>query len=309
MANFCNYPQTQEITEVTLPNSMDPNSDDVTIGLWGFKDFVGNELEILAPPYVNVRKGEVKGQVRLYNLSSYHPGRWSLEARTQSGATWDRLTVFVKSPKGTAATGGKYTDNPNEVVTRKTTPTAREVISMLLQAWPQLSENGARTLTSQFMVETGGGRFCFNWNLGNVKSPTTDQPHMYLHGVWECVGSQARAQAQVDSGNGLAHIASADEIRQHGWRCESTVVVFEPPHPASRFLAYDTLAEGAARWVGRHQRIAQNNPDYLANLNSGNTAAVAHTLKQVGYYTAPESDYAVGMTREKAAIDRALGAL
>jgi hypothetical protein len=27
---------------------------------------------------------------------------------------------------------------------------------------PALTENGARTLTAQFVGETGGGRFCFN---------------------------------------------------------------------------------------------------------------------------------------------------
>ena len=99
MANFCNYPKGERISEVTLPNSMDHGSKSVTIGLWGFLDFGGEELQILAPPYVSVKRGIVKGQVRLYEVSGYHPGRWTLEAVTQTGATWDKLTVIVGAAK------------------------------------------------------------------------------------------------------------------------------------------------------------------------------------------------------------------
>ena len=74
----------------------------------------------------------------------------------------------------------KYTSNPNEVPTQTTTPSALDVVNMLLHVWTALNQNGARTLTAQFMAETGEGRFCFNWNLGNVKAAATD-PHMYLH--------------------------------------------------------------------------------------------------------------------------------
>jgi hypothetical protein len=244
--------------------------------------------------------------VRLYNLSGYHPGQWSLEARTQSGITWDRLTVFVKTLNGPPATGGKYTNNPNEVVTQRTTPTARDVISMLLQAWPQLTEQGARTLTAQFMGETGEGKYCFNWNLGNVKAGANDR-HMYLRDVWECY-SQSSAQPEVDRANGLAHIATADEIRKRGWKCPAAVVVFEPPHYECRFRAYSNLTEGAQRWLGHHQQIARNNPNFLTSINNGDVPAVAHALKQVQYYSAAEADYSAIMTREKRKIDQKLGA-
>ena len=66
-----------------------------------------------------------------------------------------------------------FTTNPNEVPTAQTTPSAADVVAMLLKCWPDLSQNGARTLAAQFMAETGGGKFCFNWNLGNVNSGVT----------------------------------------------------------------------------------------------------------------------------------------
>ena len=68
---------------------------------------------------------------------------------------------------------------------------------MLRTSWPELTENGARTLAAQFMGETGGGRFCFNWNLGNVKAGPND-PHMCLRGVWEVVGEDERARTRRD---------------------------------------------------------------------------------------------------------------
>jgi len=222
-----------------------------------------------------------------------------------NGATFGFLTG--RSATTTSNSGRKYTNNPKEVVTRRTTPTAREVVLMLRQVWSDLTENGARTLTAQFMAETGEGRYCFNWNLGNVKAGA-NETHMYLRDVWEC-DSQSGARAQVDQSGGLAHIATADEIRKHGWKCPRTVVVFEPPHPQCRFRAYSSLADGAQRWLGHHQKIAQKNPQFLTALNNGDVAAVAKALKQVGYYTAAESDYARAMTREKTKIDKELGAL
>lgn len=211
---------------------------------------------------------------------------------------------FVPKPQGHKP-GTKYTDNPNEVPTETTTPSAGDVVAMLLKSWTDLTADGARTLAAQFMAETGGGRFCFNWNLGNVKAKSTD-PHMYLHNVWEC-DSETGAKSQVENSGGLAHVASVDEIRQHGWNCPKSTVVFQPPHAQCRFRAYSSLADGAVRWLTHHQAIAAKNPDFLKALNAGDTSAVAHALKLAGYYTASEASYASGMAAQKKKIDQALG--
>ena len=198
-----------------------------------------------------------------------------------------------------------FTNNPNEVSTKTTTPSPGEVVSMLLLSWTALNANGARTLAAQFMAETAGGRFCFNWNLGNVKSGPDDL-HMYLRNVWEC-DTVAGALAQVSKSGGLAHVATAEEIKQRGWNCTNAVVVFQPPHPQCRFRAYSSLADGAQRWLNHHKSIALKNITFLTSLNAGDTAAVAHALKLAGYYTAPEADYAKGMASQKAKIDLVLG--
>jgi hypothetical protein len=129
---------------------------------------------------------------------------------------------------------------------------------------------------------------------------------MYLHNVWEC-DSQSGAEAQVTKAGGLAHIADKDEAKKHGWSCPGAVVVFQPPHAQCRFRAYSSLADGAQRWLGHHQKIAQKNPNFLTALNNGDVDAVAHALKQAGYYTASEASYASAMKGKKAKIDKELG--
>lgn len=70
--------------------------------------------------------------------------------------------------------GKKYTDHQNEMPAKKTTPEVREVVKFICEAWDELNEHGVRTLAAQFMYETAGGKSCFNWNLGNKKSPGVD---------------------------------------------------------------------------------------------------------------------------------------
>jgi hypothetical protein len=233
------------------------------------------------------------------------PGGKTLEALTVCASGKQFIPDMPNPGPPPSQPSKKFTDNPQEVPTKTTTPSAADVVSMLLQAWTDLKPDGARTLTAQFMAETGEGRFCFNWNLGNVKSGP-DDPHMYLHNVWEC-DTDAGAQSQVAQSNGLAQIATADDIKKHGWDCVNVVVVFQPPHPQCRFRAYSSLADGAQRWLTHHKGIAQKDAGFLAALNSGNTAAVAHALKLAHYYTASETSYAQGMAAQKAKIDAMLG--
>ena len=129
--------------------------------------------------------GQTIFAIRTYqtrNLGSHAPdGRVDV-----GGATFRSLAgKKAATPPAAAGDGKKYTDNPNERVTTRTTPAYADVVAMLLVAWPDLNQNGARTLTAQFVAETGGGKYCFNWNLGNEKAGA-NIPHMYLRNVWEC---------------------------------------------------------------------------------------------------------------------------
>jgi flagellar protein FlgJ len=66
-------------------------------------------------------------------------------------------------------------------------------------------------------------------------------------------------------------------------------VIFQPPHQATWFRAFPTLADGVA-----HHLDFLRNHRYKASwsaVDAGNPAAFAHLLKVAGYYTAPEADY------------------
>ncbi|HKB12226.1 MAG TPA: hypothetical protein VKD69_16305 [Vicinamibacterales bacterium] len=282
------------------------------LGLWGPLDTrttPPTELAVsLSPPNASVRierAGMLAGQnVLVWRFHNLPVGRALVEAKDRGGAVWTSVTIETSAGGG----GTKYTNDPNEVPTRTTTPSIRDVHSMVRLAWSQLNDAGARTLTAQFMAETGGGKYCFNWNLGNVKAGA-GEPHMYLRNVWEVVSPSA-AQQHVAGAGGLAHIATDAEIRQHGWSHPggTAVVVFQPPHAQCRFRAYTSLQDGAQRWMRHHQAIAARDATYLPALNAADIAAVAHALKQAGYYTAGEADYARAMTAKKADVDRTLGA-
>ena len=88
---------------------------------------------------------------------------------------------------------GRYTKNPNEVPTKHTVPRSTDVIAMIIAAWPELTQQGARTLTAQFLHETGEAKYCFNWNLGNVKEVNANKLHNYLIDVWEPLSASGAA--------------------------------------------------------------------------------------------------------------------
>jgi hypothetical protein len=234
------------------------------------------------------------------------PGGQTLKALNDSAS--GKVSAPKSAPPPATDAGKKYTDHQNEMPAKKTTPTVREVVKFIGEAWDELNEHGVRTLAAQFMHETAEGKYCFNWNLGNKKSPGVDQPHMYLRNVWECY-FPSDAQAQVDRSSGLARIATSEEKKKRGWSCPAgkIVVVFSPPHKECRFRAYESLENGAQRWVAHHRNITKDQdkyPNYLTHLNAGDVASVANTLKKARYYSGSESDYVRGMTAKKAVIDK-----
>ncbi|MDP9034645.1 MAG: hypothetical protein M3O50_07535, partial [Myxococcota bacterium] len=201
-----------------------------------------------------------------------------------------------------------YTNSPNERVTHRFPIGARELVEATSRGWPEIGAVGARTLVSQWWHETGAGKYCFNYNLGNVKAVSAQVLHMYLRGVWELVASE-KADAVVQKANGMARLTTEEECKAHGWTHKATqsVVVFDPPHPAARFMAFDTLSDAVDFWLKKHHRIADKRDNYLPAIRSGDTSAVAHVLKSIGYYTGDEGAYARGMAAAKAKIDAAFG--
>ena len=237
------------------------------------------------------------------------PGGQTLQAliTTASGGTFQPgLGPVAGVPAAPAhKPGTPYTDNPNEAVTKTTKPDVQQVITLARAGWSDLNAQGARTLAAQCLHETKNGDNCFNWNLGNVKTLSDRVLHMYLRNVWELASAHAAA-AEVEKGNGLAHIATGAELAKynHG---SKMVVVFQPPHPYSRFLAFPTLADGVTYWLSRHKKVAANHSTYVQAVNAGDCKLIAHFLKMDRYYTGLEGDYANAMLIFKTRIDRAFG--
>lgn len=150
--------------------------------------------------------------------------------------------------------------DPLFIPTRRTQQTPREVFEAICDAWPRViggepSRESVLVLLSQWSIETGDGRSCWNFNLGNVKR-VKGQPWTWLNSVWEILGGKK--------------------------------VVFQPPHPQTHFRAFHTAEDGAEAYLQfLHTRFARSWPAVM----QGDPAAFAHALKLQGYYTAPEEAY------------------
>jgi phenylpyruvate tautomerase PptA (4-oxalocrotonate tautomerase family) len=153
----------------------------------------------------------------------------------------------------------------------RTTPTQKEFIKAVTKVLFERNNKVPKKETvgvifSQFGLETGLGKNCYNYNLGNIKArdiPGMDIKFMALTGVWEII-------------NGIR-------------------VELKAQDPGSWFRAFDTLEDG----IKYHMKFL-NNSRYNScweSLEAGDPAKFASVLRKCGYYTAPESDYVKGMQR------------
>ena len=169
-----------------------------------------------------------------------------------------------------------------QVAVTRTPVCMRGYALAVVRAWRLVSD-----LWAQYMIETGGSA-CWNWNVGNRKA-VDGQPFYCLRGTWEGV-APAEAQRLIASGE-----ASADPSADHAHAVGPgrVSVVFEPPHPATRFRAYASLDEAMAEHLVSlaKRRYASAWPAVLA----GDVDAFASKLRERGYFTASAQAYANGM--------------
>jgi hypothetical protein len=182
---------------------------------------------------------------------------------------------------------------------------------VLREVWPEIGEQGARTLAAQFSIETGAGRYCFNFNLGNHKA-SAKEPHMYLRGVWEGVARSDFERMRSDTTFGqLVREETQREILQKGHVVPpgKMVVVLDPPHPGARFRANPTLETGVERFAALHRRIGAKSELYVPALRTGDSRGVARILgsASIGYFTGNVDAYAQGMITHRDIIDEGLG--
>jgi peptidoglycan L-alanyl-D-glutamate endopeptidase CwlK len=214
MANFCSYPKETRITEVSLPNALDSGAKSTVIGLWGFLDFDEVELSVLSPPYVSVKKGVIKGKVRLYDISSYHPGTWTLEAVTRSGSTWDTLTVSVPPRKDSLGPwSGDSSLWPQAKKLQSMHPDLRSMVEDVLDALAQRGFKpkivyGWRSVAVQLkLFNQGHSKVKFSFHNAQKPDGTPNayaadivdsrynwKPEAKTSGFWDALGEEAKSR-------------------------------------------------------------------------------------------------------------------
>lgn len=152
----------------------------------------------------------------------------------------------------------------------RTTYTKVQLIQGFIEGWVQLygqlpRKESIAVIYAQNCIETGGTAAMWNNNIGNIKFVPSSDPdqdlgkeYMMLKNVWEIVNGKR--------------------------------VTFQPPHPATWFRSFPTLAEG----IAFHYDFLRNRPRYKAAwgaVEKGDPALFSHLLRVGGYYTAPEEDY------------------
>lgn len=153
------------------------------------------------------------------------------------------------------------------VPTVKTTYTKAQITKAFVEAWKTMykeipKKESIAVIYAQNALETGLTKSMWNNNIGNVKyvanaKDTEVIEYCMLANVWEMVKGKK--------------------------------VTFQPPHPATWFRSFKTLADG----VVHHFNFLKNAryKDSWTAVEKGDPAQFAHLLKLKGYYTASEAEY------------------
>jgi hypothetical protein len=157
----------------------------------------------------------------------------------------------------------------------QTTPTTAEWAHSIARAWRQLlpyppTVPALAVLWAQFALETGRGKSCFNFNLGNIKRVDGDGRDFVMLRTFEYVNGK---RIDIDDS----------------------------------FRAFDSLDDGALDYLRFLCRPAYAEP--WTCVVQGDADAFARALKRKGYYTAPVEEYARGIHSLAAEFTRVVGAL
>jgi hypothetical protein len=182
-----------------------------------------------------------------------------------------------------------------------TTLRAQDLFCAIHNAWGDLweetpSRDAIVLVVAHSALETGWWQKCYNFNLGNVKSSRGDGRDWTYYScseVLEVLAAEAYVRGVTD---GTARI-----MRYRGdGKCE---VAFVPPHPVSRFRAYETLDLAAVDHLTLlRKRFAATWPYVVA----GDAPGFCRGLKQQGYFTADLGPYQTAVVSIHRALQKQL---
>ncbi len=142
---------------------------------------------------------------------------------------------------------------------------------------------------AQYAQETGRGKSCFSFNVGNVKwvdGVPTDYCERYCNELLtenQAQDALSRAGVQADG---------TPDVALRGFVGGLRIVEFFPSNPASRFRAFATLDDGCLDYLSI---LGDRFSTAWVYLEAGDADAFAAALSRARYYTAPESVYATGL--------------
>ncbi len=197
----------------------------------------------------------------------------------------------------------------------------------LLEVWPEATKAQAGVLWAHFAGETGDGKYCWNWNLGNVKHVQGDGfDYVALAGVWEGfkVGDEdddgdvdevdrALFLARLERSGMWTRDPSPDHARAVGPLKLS--VLATKGNPATWFKSYASLEEGMRAFVDAKRRPGGRYSSAWQFVLAGNPEEYGRELGRKGYYTASQDAYARSMRakftqwEQSSAFDEVLRAL
>lgn len=194
------------------------------------------------------------------------------------------------------------------VPTVRTTPSMLDFHRALLRAWRTATgalpaKPQACVLGAHFAGETGDGKSCWNWNLGNYKFFKGAGAFMSLAGVWEGFRwGDEDGDGDVDEDDRVLFVArmirtglwkedpSKDHARAVGPRKVSLVAT--AANPTTFFRAFDTLDLGMASFLAAKQNPKSRYASAWPFIVRGDPDGYARELGRKGYYTADPNVYA-----------------
>jgi hypothetical protein len=175
---------------------------------------------------------------------------------------------------------------PRELPATRTPLTIPALWNALLVGWETTGQNptrvGVELKLAHITLETGL-RSCWNWNLGNVKSVAGDGKCWQYFACGEEVDAAQLKEAQRCGGN----LVSIVKEYASGSGAARYSISLKPPHPWTKFAAFETLADGVLGQLAYLKR----RPAVLAALQSGDAQAYNDALVAAHYYTAGKERY------------------
>lgn len=157
-----------------------------------------------------------------------------------------------------------YFEHKNYRKPKRTTPTLIQIShatkNAIIKHNFDPSEQSIAKLVAQFYLETGGGKYCWNYNLTNIKRNPKNGTFTMLNRVSEVINGHE--------------------------------VYFYPPHIQTCFAAYDDLTSGAYAWLNLlliSKRYTESRKMIFDDEKT--PAQFAWQLGLDGFYTASKTHY------------------